>query len=115
MALLRKEGRFSLSQKLSTAIIVNEEEAEGEGGGKEPEEMIEISASEYTEYRLEKVFPMYALGTTKKNHYTSFLPSSTLGDPIWDAIREEAKLEVRFFILPDFLEFLFFNFIYLFI
>lgn len=44
-------------------------------------------------YRLEKVFPVYALGISKPD-LDFDVSLSNLGDPIWDAVRSEAKLEV---------------------
>lgn len=54
------------------------------------------------EYCLEKVFPVYAVGVSEPdpNLIVSVAnTASTLGDPIWDAVKLEAKLEVCFFIL----------------
>ncbi|KAI4327826.1 hypothetical protein L6164_020243 [Bauhinia variegata] len=49
-------------------------------------------------HRLEKVFPVYAMGTPNPDS-DSVLPSyfgnSNCADPIWDAVREEAKLEAE--------------------
>ncbi|XP_015067034.1 probable serine acetyltransferase 2 isoform X2 [Solanum pennellii] len=48
------------------------------------------------EYRLEKVFPVYAVGVSEPdpNLIVSVAnTASTLGDPIWDAVKLEAKLE----------------------
>ncbi|KAF3440863.1 hypothetical protein FNV43_RR19149 [Rhamnella rubrinervis] len=47
-----------------------------------------------TVYRLEKVFPVYALGISKPD-LDSDVSLSNLGDPIWDAVRSEAKLEAE--------------------
>lgn len=46
-------------------------------------------------YRLEKVFPVYAMGIPDPD------PDSILdgSDPIWEAVKQEAKLEVRNFSL----------------
>lgn len=52
------------------------------------------------EYCLEKVFPVYAVGVSEPdpNLIVSVAnTASTLGDPIWDAVKLEAKLEVCFF------------------
>ncbi|KAF3440392.1 hypothetical protein FNV43_RR18676 [Rhamnella rubrinervis] len=46
-----------------------------------------------TVYRLEKVFPVYALGFPSLTSTRRL--SSNLGDPIWDAVRSEAKLEAE--------------------
>lgn len=51
------------------------------------------------EYRLEKVFPVYAVGVSEPDPDLILSVSntaSTLGDPIWDAVKLEAKLEVCF-------------------
>ncbi|XP_057978400.1 serine acetyltransferase 2-like isoform X5 [Malania oleifera] len=91
MARLREE--VSLSQLPS--LVKEEERDEGKRA-----ERRKICASEYTEYRVEKVFPMYAMGPPRRE--SGSLPplagsgsGSTVGDPIWDAIREEAKLEAE--------------------
>lgn len=51
---------------------------------------------------MEKVFPVYAMGLSKANVggdvVSSEILDSIVGDPIWDAVREEAKLEVLFFV-----------------
>uniref|UniRef100_M0ZMP0 serine O-acetyltransferase n=1 Tax=Solanum tuberosum TaxID=4113 RepID=M0ZMP0_SOLTU len=50
------------------------------------------------EYRLEKVFPVYAVGVSEPdpNLIISVAnTASTLGDPIWDAVKLEAKLEAE--------------------
>lgn len=55
-----------------------------------------------SEYRLEKVFPVYAVGVSEPdpNLIVSVAnTASTLGDPIWDAVKLEAKLEVCFFFI----------------
>ena len=44
------------------------------------------------QFRLERVFPVYAMGSSKP----PAVVGSDLGDPIWDAVRQEAKLDVRF-------------------
>lgn len=50
------------------------------------------------EYRLEKVFPVYAVGVSEPDPDLILSVSntaSTLGDPIWDAVKLEAKLEAE--------------------
>ena len=44
-------------------------------------------------HRLENVFPVYAMGTSNPVLNSSLHISDCL-DPIWDVVREEAKLEV---------------------
>lgn len=46
-------------------------------------------------YRLDKVFPVYALGISSSDSDSDSLVS--LADPIWDAVREEAKSVVIHF------------------
>ncbi|KAI4314636.1 hypothetical protein L6164_027524 [Bauhinia variegata] len=49
-------------------------------------------------HRLEKVFPVYAMGTPSSDSDSvlpSFIGDSNWADPIWDAVREEAKLEAE--------------------
>ncbi|GMH24542.1 hypothetical protein Nepgr_026385 [Nepenthes gracilis] len=42
------------------------------------------------DYKLQKIFPVYALGLSQPED-----SDSTVGDPIWEAIRQEAKLEAE--------------------
>lgn len=54
--------------------------------------------SAMAEYRLEKVFPVYAVGVSEPdpNLIVSVAnTASTVGDPIWDAVKLEAKLEAE--------------------
>ncbi|KAM7516043.1 hypothetical protein LguiA_005626 [Lonicera macranthoides] len=88
MATLReKETWSSLSEMLSTHALLQEEE----------QGVTKISQSKSMNYTLEKVFPLYAmvgLSEPDPNLVASFPNSgSTVGDPIWDAVREDAKLE----------------------
>ncbi|KAK4368199.1 hypothetical protein RND71_011991 [Anisodus tanguticus] len=56
------------------------------------------SNSAMGEYRLEKVFPVYAVGVSEPdpNLIVSVAnTASTVGDPIWDAVKLEAKLEAE--------------------
>uniref|UniRef100_A0A5B7BLF7 serine O-acetyltransferase n=1 Tax=Davidia involucrata TaxID=16924 RepID=A0A5B7BLF7_DAVIN len=80
---------FSLVEMLSTHTVLEEEE----------EDAPKISGSKSMEYRLEKVFPVYAMGLPNNrdsNPVVLYVNSgSTVGDPIWDAVREEAKLEAE--------------------
>lgn len=57
-------------------------------------------------HRLENVFPVYAMGTSNPAVLDSSLHTSDCLDPIWDAVREEAKLEVPIKVFLSF--FLFF-------
>lgn len=52
--------------------------------------------SEFKACRLEKVFPVYALGIeqTESDPESVVSIANLDGDPIWDAVRLEAKLEV---------------------
>lgn len=66
----------------------------------EKEEPKNVSGSEFMKYRLEKVFPVYAMGFSGPNSTeVVFSGAADLGsfvsDPIWDAVREEAKLEAE--------------------
>lgn len=54
---------------------------------------------------MEKLFPVYAMGLSKANvggDVSLEILDSIVGDPIWDAVREEAKLEVLFFVFCRF-------------
>lgn len=44
-------------------------------------------------FEIERVFPVYAMGSSKPSAPLTAV-ASDLGDPIWDAVREEAKLDV---------------------
>ena len=51
-------------------------------------------------YRLDKVFPVYALGIPSSNSDSDSDSLVSLADPIWDAVREEAKsVVIRIFIV----------------
>ncbi|XP_043708642.1 serine acetyltransferase 2-like [Telopea speciosissima] len=86
------DERSSLCEMLSTfTLIENEEE-------KREEEKPKIYASKFMEYRLERVFPVYALGYAELdiNAVASINNSaSSTFDPIWDAMRAEAKSEAE--------------------
>ncbi|XP_052197683.1 serine acetyltransferase 2-like [Diospyros lotus] len=75
--------RFSLSDMLSGCELLEEQD---------------IPDSKLMEYRLERVFPVYAMGLTKPDP-AALVPAlrtgSAVDDPIWDAVREEAKLEAE--------------------
>lgn len=111
MACLSEENCFYLSKMVLST---------GGGGaafGEKKEEEEEVNfGSKPMEYKLEKVFPVYAVGVGVSEPDPNLVGSVAKcgckpGDPIWDAISEEAKLEVIDFFSPPF----FFRFIYLFI
>ena len=63
-------------------------------------EASDFSASKSMPFPMEKVFPVYAMGLFKGNvggDVSCEISDSAVGDPIWDAVREKAKLEVVFF------------------
>lgn len=91
MACLREESWFSLAQMKSPGTVLIEEEIQ--------------EKEENFEYKLEKVFPVYAVGVAKPD--PNLLGSVAKcgckpGDPIWEAVTEEAKLEVIFSFLDFF-------------
>ncbi|TYK12488.1 serine acetyltransferase 2 [Cucumis melo var. makuwa] len=45
-------------------------------------------------FEIERVFPVYAMGSSKPSAPLTAV-ASDLGDPIWDAVREEAKLDAE--------------------
>ncbi|RZC67368.1 hypothetical protein C5167_011060 [Papaver somniferum] len=91
MACLREERSGCLSESV---VVVDKEEI------KEEKEKMMIktrpivhSASKYREYRLEKVFPVYAMGNLKLDDTNFLTENITVTDPIWDAVKSEAKIE----------------------
>ncbi|KAK9265515.1 hypothetical protein L1049_024384 [Liquidambar formosana] len=91
MACVSDESWFSLSELLSTGVVLKEERKEEKPKTFDPE---------FTEYRLEKVFPVYAMGISDPdlNPAASVaISGSDVGvpDPIWEGVREEAKLEAE--------------------
>lgn len=84
MACVTDESWVALPKMLSERLSLREEEEEKPG----------FFDSEYTAYRLEKVFPVYALGVQKPDS-DPVVPADSSGDPIWDAVRVEAKLEAE--------------------
>lgn len=109
MACLSEESWFYLSKMVISAreggATFEEKKEEEEEGG---EENFVSKPMEYN--KLEKVFPVYAVGVSEPdpNLVGSVAKCGCKpGDPIWDAISEEAKLEVidRFF--PPFFLFMF--------
>jgi serine O-acetyltransferase len=77
MATLRENETWSsLSERLSTQTLLEDE-------------------AKSVRFTLEKVFPVYAVVGISKPDPNLCASGSTLGDPIWDAVREEAKLEAE--------------------
>ncbi|KAM1701502.1 hypothetical protein ACFXTH_026878 [Malus domestica] len=90
MACVSDESWVPLPKLLSDRLYLREDDrrdADDDQSG--------FFGSESTAYRLEKVFPVYALGVSKPESDSIVGPASVSGDPIWDAIREEAKLEAE--------------------
>lgn len=95
MACLSDESWDSLPKMLSKSVSIKEDGEE------------ETNACEFP---FEKVFPVYAIGIPKPDSDFVLSFSNSGADPIWDTVREEAKLEVLilyFFIAVSF--FFFFN------
>ncbi|KAL5557414.1 hypothetical protein UlMin_039650 [Ulmus minor] len=88
MACLSDENWVSLPKMLSKRASLRQENPD------EEDEKPDFFDSKSTGYRLEKVFPVYAMGILK-NEPEEVVPNANLGDPIWDAVREEAKLEAE--------------------
>ncbi|KAL6220790.1 hypothetical protein ACLB2K_008545 [Fragaria x ananassa] len=86
MACVTDESWVALPKMLSERLSLREEE--------EVEEEPGFFDSESAAYRLEKVFPVYALGIPKPEP-DPVVEADSSGDPIWDAVREEAKLEAE--------------------
>ncbi|KAL9393797.1 hypothetical protein Peur_013082 [Populus x canadensis] len=88
MACLSDESWVSsmLSKRLSIE--------EGKEDGVKEEETTNSFASDSTNFPFEKVFPVYAMGFLKPESDPVLLPADSR-DPIWDAVREEAKIEAE--------------------
>jgi serine O-acetyltransferase len=90
MACLSDESWVSLPKMLSERLSLR--------GDRDEEENKRFVDSKITQYRLEKVFPVYAMGISRPDS-DSVVSVGNLGDavsdPIWDAVTEEAKLEVH--------------------
>nr|TKS00376.1 SERINE ACETYLTRANSFERASE-106 family protein [Populus alba] len=88
MACLSDESWVSsmLSKRLSIQ--------EGKEDGVKEEETTNSFASDSTNFPFEKVFPVYAMGFLKPESDPVLLPADSR-DPIWDAVREEAKIEAE--------------------
>lgn len=87
MACVSDESWVALPKMLSERLALRQED-------RHDDEQPSFFGSESTAHRLEKVFPVYALGIPKPDS-DPVKPASVSGDPIWDAVREEAKLEVQ--------------------
>lgn len=81
MTCLSDEGGASLlSEMVPKRLSIKEESLDG-----------------YLECSPERVFPVYAMGVWRpESDYVVSVSGS--GDPIWEAVREEAKLEVTQFL-----------------
>ncbi|CAL5371379.1 unnamed protein product [Camellia sinensis] len=92
MACLSDDSCFALSDMLSTHTLLSKSKEEDE------ESSNNTLDSKFMELRLEKVFPVYAMGFSKPDPppIVPLLNSdSASDDPIWDAVRQEAKLEAE--------------------
>ncbi|KAK6922515.1 Serine acetyltransferase, N-terminal [Dillenia turbinata] len=83
-----RSSSSSSSQMLAPHDTKNKERQERGKG-------LEISKQKSMDYKFEKIFPMYALGPPNHDDFNSFESDFTATDPIWIAIREEAKLEAE--------------------
>lgn len=69
-----------------------------DGDDEAPENNTVPDTPKLMEFRFEKVFPVYAMGVLKPDPdpvLAEFSSGSDLDDSIWDAVREEAKLEAE--------------------
>ncbi|GLU19687.1 hypothetical protein SLE2022_359230 [Rubroshorea leprosula] len=73
-------GLSSLTQLPSGGLSLRERRNGGRGQGS------------FGKFPFEKVFPVYAMDVSKGD---SSSVANSVGDPIWDAVREEAKLEAE--------------------
>lgn len=77
-----------------SSVVLKEEE-------EEEEEKAKPSSWKDAGYRLEKIFPVYAMGRFVRDVSTTAdavsISDDSDADPIWDAMRAEAKSEVTFF------------------
>ncbi|KAM0975161.1 hypothetical protein ACFX13_018515 [Malus domestica] len=92
MACLSDESWVALPKMLSDGLSLPEDDRRDDDD--DDDYQAGFFRSESTAYRLEKVFPVYALGIPKPESDPVGL-ASVSGDPIWDAVREEAKLEAE--------------------
>ena len=105
MACLSDESWVSLPKMLSERLSLKGDKDEDLDDKKKS-----FVDSKTTQYRIEKVFPVYALGILKPDSDSLVLVSNSgdsIADPIWDAVKEEAKLEVQSFSSISFLFILF--------
>ncbi|CAN6680574.1 unnamed protein product [Malus baccata var. baccata] len=91
MACVSDESWVALPKMLSDRLSLSEDDRRDDD---DDDDQPGFFRSESTAYRLEKVFPVYALGIPKPESDPVGL-ASVSGDPIWDAVREEAKLEAE--------------------
>lgn len=92
MACLSDEHWNSISNMLSRRLSINEEEQKQQDG--EQSKQQKQFNSLCVQFPFDKVFPVYAMGfSSSHSDPLSSLPNCG-ADPIWDAVRQEAKLEV---------------------
>ncbi|KAG6619670.1 hypothetical protein I3842_07G004200 [Carya illinoinensis] len=90
MACLSDESWVSLPKMLSERLSLREDQDE--------QERKRFIDSKIAQHRLEKFFPVYALGISRPDSdsvVSVFNSDDPLADPIWDAVKEEAKLEAE--------------------
>lgn len=88
MACLSDESWARLPNMLSKRLSIKEEKQNGEAE-------TNSLASDPVVFPFEKVFPVYAMGYSKPDFdLDSVVSAANSRDPIWDAVKEEAKLEV---------------------
>lgn len=97
MSCVTSDRVFSRSEMPCSCVVLNEEVVEERGEalekGKEKAKSVSFSWKDAA-YRLEKIFPVYAMGSLALD-VGSTLDDSAAADPIWDAIRAEAKSETE--------------------
>ncbi|XP_031276032.1 serine acetyltransferase 2-like [Pistacia vera] len=90
MACLRDEPRGSLSNMLSRRLSITEEEQKQEDA-EQPKQPNTL----FVQFPFEKVFPVYAMGFLSSDFDPLLSFPYSRADPIWDAVRQEAKLEAE--------------------
>ncbi|KAL6011922.1 hypothetical protein ACLOJK_002388 [Asimina triloba] len=102
MSCLSRDRRFSRAEMPCSCVVLEEEE----------EKFSEkLSPWKRPEYRLEKIFPVYAMSSLSLEDASRAAASAadnsveSSADPIWDAMRAETKSEVFVFEL-DYVELL---------
>ncbi|KAJ0096654.1 hypothetical protein Patl1_29238 [Pistacia atlantica] len=90
MACLRDEPRGSLSDMLSRRLSITEEEQKQEDA-EQPKQPNTL----FVQFPFEKVFPVYAMGFLSSDFDPLLSFPYSRADPIWDAVRQEAKLEAE--------------------